>query len=175
MIPGTSRLWFNRNTFSQSTVDIDHVLIAPRADHYIQLLGYRIELLIDAITYSTTTTYGMDIVLSTVSPADWGAWTLDAVASLTPPPASIVDGWRFEGGVGRVVTQGGYIIPTMARTQPYVCDLALPALRVVGRRFLGLSQALQFAGYIDYKWLKGTPAEMSAVNLAWNIQGPPHS
>ena len=175
-IKGTSRRSFRINTHSITDVDLNHTILPLRADHYARVLGYRIELILDDVTYSTTATWHVDLVLSTV-PFDedvWGSWSLDNLPSAGAPPVSpMLDVYRFHGGEGRIVTSGGYLVVLEARSEPVVCDVAVPAIYMVSRRLTGVNQTYGVAGYVDYEWVKASPGDMAAINLAWAVKGLP--
>jgi len=174
-VKGNSRLYFNVRSANTTETDLYKRLIPYRADHYVRLLGYRAEYVAGTVTFSTTATWEADCILATV-PNEWGDWTLNQPSVdglLTPPDGVLIDSWRFSGGIGRISTNGGYVVPKMARSEPVICDLAVPGVFIATRRTAGLNQRFGIMGYIDYEWVRGNPGEMAAVNMHWSAQGEP--
>jgi len=169
-----SRRYFRPIQQGGATEELESTLIPRRADHYVNLVGYHLEPVIDSITFSTTATWLIDIVLVPVQ-QDWGDWSLDnGLPGVDAPPLTqLIDSWRVDGGVGRVVTEGGYLIPRHFTNPVTYCDIAVPSVHLSARRLEGLTQTYGIQGWLDYRWVKGSPAEMAAVNLAWSIQGVP--
>lgn len=175
-IRGNSRRYFRAITVSATEIKVGRTIVPVRADHYVRLLGYRVVPIIDDITYSTTAVWDIDAVLSPIREG-WQDWTLDNAGPPpvdAPPFTNLIDSWRwsFES---KVVTTGANMIIRTIQEPPVYCDLALPAVFLAGRRWGGADQTYGLMGWVDFEWVKGTSAEMAAVNLAWSKQGVPQT
>lgn len=170
-----SRVYFTQTTESDTQVDILKTVIPLREGYVIGLKAYMVEALARPITYSTTATWRIDAILTTER-RDPGDWDLVAITPASRIPAEpTIDSWRFDGGSGRIVTQGGYLIYAVDHQPAIYTDLLVPALFVVGRRISGLNQSYSLKGWIDFEWVKASPATIAAVHLAWGSKGLPQS
>lgn len=163
-MPNTRR--FFHRLAAAAILDLTAPLAPARPDHIVRLLGYQLAIVMDDIVYSTTATWMVDVLLDT-RPEDYGSW---GIVGTNFSPSTVIDAQRFDGGVGRVVTSGGYLIKRTDSHPPVVCDLEVPSLFVHSRRLLGLDQAYVLTGWIDFQWVKATPTKIAAVGLAWNVQ-----
>jgi len=168
------RRYFREVNQTSTADEINTPLIPRRADHYLQLLAYHLEPVIDDISYSTTATWAMDVILIPIDQA-LTDWTLDngTVGVDAPSVTKLIDSWRWAGGEGHIVTQGGYLIPQMLTQGVTYCDLAVPAAFLKARRWQGPNQTFGVMGWLDYRWVKASPGDMAALNLQWRIQGNP--
>lgn len=169
--------WFRRpvnlSQLSTTETDLTSVLLPSRANTLYRLRGYRFSLVIDSIAYSTTSTWEINIALSTER-ENWGDWTFDTRAPADIIPArQMIDGWMTSGGNGRVVTEGGYLVVRMLHLEPVITNLIIPSAYLALRRTGGAAQTFGITGWLDYELVTATPGEMAAVNLNWGIQGVP--
>lgn len=161
-----NRRYFNFFQAVNTNLEQFSTVIAPRPDHVVRLRGYRLEIAVQAITYSTTATWSFDYGLLTTG-VDLGNWTL---AGETLPSGVVIDVHRFDGGVGRVVTEGGYLIKHVEVLGPVYTDIEVPSIFAQARRTEGLDQTWTMHGWVDFDWVKADLAKLAAVNLAWNVQ-----
>lgn len=166
------RRYFKHLQESSTIRELYFQVLPPRPDHVVRLLGYRLEVIISEITYSTTATWRIDVVLSAQRVVQTG-WSLDsAVLGTTPYQGQTIDAWRMDGGTGRIQVEGAYLINANSsnRVPPVVTDILVPGITMNSRRLAGLDQIYGLSGYIDFEWKKANEALLAAVNLAWNTQ-----
>lgn len=169
------RRWFNAISKSNTDIDVLETLVPQREGYVCRLRGYHVQCVVESITYSTTATWQVDAVLTTER-RDLGQWSIVSGNTIQEvPQGSTIDGWRFDGGVGRVVTSGGYLITRTDSTPPVSTDLEIPALYILGRRLTGLSQFYVLMGWVDFEWVRASSAKVAAVHQAWSSQGTPRT